>query len=94
MNQAYSISDTVVTSDTVKTLHASKPWSVLVPIKTHQLSFLENDAVIEPEKVAIDNMRVGVEFIISPSKENEKEKKTEVLPVFESYVFIDVDLQG
>ncbi|MEO0552131.1 MAG: baseplate J/gp47 family protein [Bacteroidota bacterium] len=66
----HSLSDSFSSTDTNKTLFASRAWSVLAPMKDHQITIHEHELNLTPEKAAIENMRLGSEFVITED-ENE-----------------------
>lgn len=63
-NGDYQLSDTVE-QRLGKVLHASRPWVVLVPMRSHQLSLIAREAFIAPDKAAIENLRLGTEFVLA-----------------------------
>jgi hypothetical protein len=93
-NKVYTISDSVVSTDINKTLFASRPWSVLVPMKNHQISIHEKDQYLTPEKAAIENMRLGNEFVLTSQKKEEHHEITTSDDIsFGDYIVFDIDLQ-
>lgn len=68
----YSISDSVVASLEDKTLYASKPWAVLIPMKQHPIKLLETDEYISPGQAAVENLRLGNEFVVVDPKKEDK----------------------
>jgi len=68
----FTIKDTARPGETLDTIRASKPWSALVPIVQHQINFLEEDYYEVAEVTAIENMRVGTDFIVLDELEEEE----------------------
>ncbi|HTF81886.1 MAG TPA: hypothetical protein VL947_09180, partial [Cytophagales bacterium] len=91
--RTYDISDTegVLLKD--KTLYASTPWTVLVPMKVHAIKVIEDDLYRAPEKAAIENLRIGSEFVVvAPHGKKLKEVPTSAPRVDMGTVRIDIDL--
>ncbi len=57
-------------------IQASTPWSVLVPLESHPIVFLERNVYENPEPAAIDSMILETDFILKKDQE-EVEKKDE-----------------
>lgn len=92
-NKTYTLSDSVVSTDDNKTLYASRPWSVLIPMRNHRITIQEKDQNLTPEKAAIENMRLGNEFVLAdqraegpPAGSQPDEKQ------FTDYITFDIDL--
>lgn len=66
----YSLEDTARDMSHTPVIQASTPWSVLVPLDNHPISFLDREAYQSPDPAGIDTMIVGTDFII---KEEEAE---------------------
>jgi hypothetical protein len=92
-DKAYTISDSVVSTDMSKTLYASRPWSVLIPMKNHQITIQEKDQNLTPEKAAIENMRLGNEFVIGDQKQagSSDDPLLDASPS-KDYVIFDIEL--
>ncbi|MEM6726785.1 MAG: hypothetical protein AAF598_22295 [Bacteroidota bacterium] len=67
---AISLEDTARDMSHTPLIQASTPWSVLVPLENHPISFLDREAYQSPDPAGIDTMIVGTDFII---KEEEAE---------------------
>jgi len=67
-NEVYSLSDSTEES---KTLYTSAPWSILVPMQKHQVAIIEKTIHESPEKAAIENMRLGGDFVVAEERQEE-----------------------
>lgn len=89
----YSLSDSVATTELDKTLYAGSPWSVLIPMRVHQLTVEETDRLLTPEKAAIENMRLGNEFVVGDAtKKSTTDTHDADGPPLAGYVMFDIDL--
>lgn len=93
----YSLSDSMSVSQTDKTLYGSKPWAVLVPMKQHPFTIIDQEVYMTPEKVAIENLRLGSEFVLSEKKKKgttttTNETLTPDLAQEYGYVSVEIDL--
>lgn len=70
-HHTYAIQDTASQKAAIDSLIPSTPWSVLVPAKQHDISILELARNIPASETAIDNMRLGTDFIIVEGKTEE-----------------------
>lgn len=62
--------DTAVKDGNTEILTPSRPWSVLVPVAEHSISFLEKDEYQNSEVTAIEAMELETDFIISEKEDN------------------------
>ena len=90
----YSLSDSFLTPIEDKTIYASKPWSVLIPMIHHPITIIENEGFIPPVKAAIENLRLGSEFVLMEEQSEAESIKVskEVLTITGKFVTIDIDL--
>lgn len=84
--QQYALSDSVTTLDVDKRIYASRPWAVLVPMKNHHIIFSDSESFLPPEKAAIENMRLGNEFVVQPHPAKDEAPQTTSAELQEGYV--------
>ncbi|MEM7104654.1 MAG: baseplate J/gp47 family protein [Bacteroidota bacterium] len=73
----YSLEDTARDTSHSPVIAASKPWSVLVPLESHPISFLERIAYQSPDPAGIDTMIVGTDFIVKDESEEHLDDRVE-----------------
>jgi len=61
-NGYFSLFDTV--AQKVKEIHPVYPWSIAIPVRRHYLKLIEQPAVKDPEKIGINSLEIGSNFII------------------------------
>ncbi len=90
----YTLSDSAATSVLDKTLCASKPWVVLIPMQHHLISIIETDVYISPGQAAVENLRIGNEFVLGDKPGEKKGKKEVDTPMTDTgkYITIDIDI--
>jgi hypothetical protein len=93
-DKSYSISDSVLAPLANKTLYASRPWVVLVPMKQHMINLIESDEFIAPSQAAIENLRLGNEFIITDKETKPVIQRKEIDKKNNSgnFIVVDIDL--
>lgn len=64
----FKLKDTAIPDSNSEVLTPSFPWSVLVPVSAHNLTFLSKDEYHKAEITAIDGMQLGTDFIISTTE--------------------------
>jgi len=69
-NDQFTLEDTAKSGTSLDRIWASKPWSALVPVEQHQVSFLKRDFYARAEVTAIDSMRLGTDFIVLEEKDD------------------------
>ena len=60
----YTIEDTAESGSNTEVLQASRPWSVLVPVRLHQFILVDDESFLPPEIAAIDSMRLETDFVV------------------------------
>jgi hypothetical protein len=61
----FLLQDTAVQDRKAEVLTPSRPWSVLVPVSEHSITFLEQNEHQQAEVTAIDAMELETDFIIT-----------------------------
>ena len=61
----FSLVDSAINKKDTQILQASMPWSVLVPVKKHQVNLISKEVFKPSEITLINKMRLGTEFIIT-----------------------------
>lgn len=64
-DEQYTLTDTADLQQSNETLRASTPWSILTPVELHQIEFLNQEDYLLPDVTAIDEMRLGTDFVIA-----------------------------
>lgn len=62
-DEQFDLLDTARPSDAAN-LQSTTPWSVLTPVAQHNITFIRSEAPDLPEETAIEDMRLGTDFII------------------------------
>lgn len=62
----FFLEDTERPNSNSEVVTANRPWSVLVPVEEHQLTFLDEAANQSAQVTALDGMRLETDFIITP----------------------------
>lgn len=90
-NGDYHLSDTVAQNLT-RVVNASRPWAVLVPMKTHQLNLIAREAFVNPDRVAIENLRLGTEFVLSASQKSSLPNKAPEMDTSGAFGYISIQI--
>lgn len=76
-NLYYEIDDTALYDKDGDSIISKTPWSVLVPIKKHQVTILETEAYQPPQPVGLGTMSVEVDLIIKAEGEEDMAELSE-----------------
>jgi hypothetical protein len=69
----FKVIDTANQDDLLKTVEATSPWSVMVPVSSHNFEIIDEMVHEAPEKAAIETMRLESDFVIMGEEEEEVE---------------------
>lgn len=73
----FQLADTAGAVSATEQLVATTPWSVLSPVEQHNIYFAGSDDHILPEADAIEEMRLGTDFVVLEGAEPEADPATD-----------------
>lgn len=80
VNEQYTFSDTASAAQSTEILYANTPWSILIPVEMHQIELISRENNVLPDVAAIDEMRLGTDFIIMLDEDDGIVQKPEDAP--------------
>lgn len=60
----FEFEDTASGSKVASVIQAFTPWSILVPVKTHNVMLLDSESYNAPTPAGLDSMSIGIDFVI------------------------------
>ena len=80
-------------------MHATTPWSVLVPAEFHQIQLIDRQNYQSPDRASIATIGISSDFVVSPSEEDDRDEQEVVIGNPEAQVgkqrrfFFSIDLK-
>jgi hypothetical protein len=87
----YTLSDSVAAPIDKKIVYASNPWSVLIPMKNHMIDVIDTNEYINPNHAAIENLRIGNEFVLVEKETASTKKITKGNDDSGQYITLTID---
>jgi len=64
-NENYDLKDTAREEEFEEEIKVKYPWSILISAESHNIQVIQDPAYASPKARGIDNMELGMDFIIT-----------------------------
>ncbi len=71
LHNSFNIRDTAVGKQSQLAMQAHTPWSILVPVSEHNIRLLDSESYHPPTAAGLDNMSIGIDYIIKEATAEE-----------------------
>lgn len=92
---SYEFEDTASNIKSTSILKAFTPWSILVPVDTHNFGLLDTATYTAPVSAGLDSMSIGIDYVIKEEVKEEEDYFQEIIegePEATQRFILDIDL--
>lgn len=68
-DKPFEFEDTASESKIASVIQAFTPWSILIPVSTHNVILLDSESYNAPTPAGLDSMSIGIDFVIREEEE-------------------------